>query len=148
MNKNNVLLTALITIFSINTVLPNAVHTQQAIEPQTALIISDVDNKKPQWAKLCQTYASSLLSGGLIGSMTGGLSAYAAIAATKTLLKEANSPGAFLVTFIAILCAEHNLRNRLVKGINDSFTDNAIPHKKQLTDDTAWIASWVGFLIL
>ena len=140
------LLTALMTVFSINTVLPNTVHTQQAIEPQTTLIISDTDNNKPQWAKLCQTYAASLVSGGLIGSITGGLSSYAAYLALGTFGdKGMDIPGAYIITFIAILCAEHNLRNRLVKGVDDSFTDNAIPHKKQLTDDTAWIASWIGF---
>ena len=141
MNKKNVLLIALITIFA-SAIVPNTMYAQQTSHVE--------NNNKPQWSNLCKSYATSLVFGGLTGSMTSILARHAANKAFKMFANpdpKLDNPGAFIVTFISILYAEYKLRNRLVDDVNESFKDNAIQHNKNLTGDAAWIASWIVFLV-
>ena len=140
MNKKNLLLTVLFAISATQAMLP--------AEP----------NQPPKgWGKLCKSYATSLISGGLIGSATGILSVQAiarsingaVLLTTKPDNTGRNNAGAFVFGLIVptvILIAENRLRSTLTHDINQNFEENAINHNKNLIRDTAWIASWIAFL--
>lgn len=136
MNKKNMFLAILFVISATQTVLP--------AEPKQT---------SKGWGKLCKTYATSLISGGLIGSVTGILSIQAiirSIDSSKDLTtKPDRDAGAFVFGLIVpalILSAENKLRSTLTNDINQNFEENAINHNKNLIRDTAWIASWIAFL--
>jgi len=127
--KKNILLTILFAISATQTMLP-----------------AEQEQSPKGWKKLCKTYATSLISGGLIGSVTGVLSIQAIARsmdiAQQFAIKPASVTGAGVFGIIVptiILVAENRLRNTLTD-------DNAINHNKNLLRDTAWISSWIAFL--
>jgi hypothetical protein len=135
MNTKNLFLTALLTISAMQSTLP-----------------AETDQKEPSpkgWEKFCKTYATSFISGGLIGSVTGLLSKEAIIKSAHGL--NFDKPNGEAVVFgviipILILISEYKLRSNVIDDINQSFEENEIQHKKNLVRDTAWIASWITFL--
>lgn len=143
MNKKNMFLAVLFVISATQTVLP--------AEPKQT---------SKGWGKLCKTYATSLISGGLIGSVTGILSIQAIIRSMNSItdltpeldsLGAKNASAAYALIFglivpTIILNAENKFRSTLTNDINQNFEENAINHNKNLIRDTAWIASWIAFL--
>ncbi len=129
-----------------NTVLSLIIFGSAFINFDIKTIDTHTDlSKKSEWSKLHKAYATSLVSGALIGSFTSILSVCASCKAYNMFIKKTDSPNAFLITFITILSAEYNLRNRLVTGLNESFKDYSIENKPNVTSDMAWIASWIAF---
>ena len=135
MNKKNVLLTVLFAISATQTALP-----------------AESDQSPKGWGTLCKTYATSLISGGLIGTATGLLSIQAIIRSIDNanhLTKDKSDAGALafgVILPIVILISENRLRTTLTHDINQNLEDNAIKHNKNLLRDTAWVASWIAFL--
>jgi hypothetical protein len=134
MNKKNMFLASLFAFSAMQTALP--------AEPE----------QSKGWSKLCKTYATSLISGGTIGSITGFLSA-------KAILKSAHGlnfdkpPTDKEIIFgviipILILISERRLRSNIIDDLNQSFEENEIKHNKNLIRDTAWITSWITFLLV
>jgi hypothetical protein len=133
MNKKNMFLTGLLAISAIQTALP--------AEPE----------QSKGWSKLCKTYATSLISGGLIGTATGWLSIQAIARSTHGIGQNKIATLTPQVTFgiivpILVLIAENRLRSTLTDDINQNLEENEIKHNKNLIRDTAWIASWIAFL--
>src|SRR5579863_6071397 len=129
MNKKNMFLTGLLAISAMQTALP--------AEPE----------QSKGWSKLCKTYATSLISGGLIGSITGFLSIQAMARSAYGL--NPDKMGTSEVTFgiivpILILITENRLRSNFIDDINQNLEENEIKHNKNLIRDTAWIASWIA----
>lgn len=105
MNKKNILLTALFAISAMQIVLPAELDqsTTGLFKPKTwgtgvagitcgptTPAESDQSDKQPSvkgWNALCKTYATSLISGGLIGTATGLLSSLASIETVRMLDK-------------------------------------------------------------
>jgi hypothetical protein len=140
MNKKNMLLTILCTILAVQTALP-----AQSNESQKG------------WKPLCKSYATSLISGGAIGSITGLLTIHTlkkSIAFADVIMKKHNHEVSQVSSFftfgvivpILALISEYKLRSTLVNDINQNLAENEIKHNKNLVRDTAWIASWIAFL--
>jgi len=134
--KKNILLTLLFAIAATQTVLP-----------------AESDQSPKGLSRVCKSYATSLISGGLIGSITGTLSIHAIAKSfnTANYLIGKNDGGACLfgtIVPIIILIAENRLRTTLTSDISQNLDENAINHNKNLLRDTAWISSWIAFLSL
>jgi flagellar biosynthesis protein FliR len=104
-----------------------------------------LNNEKPRWSQLLQSYGTSLVSGSLSGLAMGMLSSYAVKIGHQQFKDDRFAQ---LVTTIAIFLAEFDLRSRITSGLNNSFSEYSIPHEKDATKDVAWIASWIGYFIL
>ncbi len=136
MNKKNMFLAILFAISATRTTLPAE------------------SNQSPKgWGTFCKTYATSLISGGAIGSLTGAFSAYAiskSLASTELFKNRINmdAPTAVFGIIIpaAILYTENQMRSRLVDEVKQSFNENDINYKRVFISDAAWLASWVTFL--
>ena len=101
----------------------------------------------PRWSDLFKSYATSLVSGGAIGSMTGSL----AFLASKTALEgfqKLGYPHAGLVMLLVIWTTEVTMRERLVRELNNGFTDHNIKHQKNFMFDAGLLASLGTFLAL
>jgi hypothetical protein len=147
MNKKNMFLTGLLAISAMQITLP----------------AEDQQNQKQCNNNALSNTAASIISGGLIGAITGKLSsiacrtviattgAFALIASTeKKSEAEACVSLMILITAIgipSILIAENALRTRLTNSINESLEENEVNHRKKLIHDTAWLASWIAFLV-
>jgi len=133
MNKKNMFLAALCAISAMQVTLP--------AEPE--------QSPSKGWSKLCKTYATSLISGGLIGSATGLLS-IKAIARSMNSINPSKIEAPEVIFGIVVptivLIAEYRLRSNLIDDINQNFQENEIQHNKNLLRDTAWITSWIAFL--
>jgi hypothetical protein len=143
MNKKNVLLIALFTISATQNALPAGFDNK--------------DQSQKGWQPLCKSYATSLISGGAIGSITGLLSIHTlkksimfADSITKKHRHEVSQVSSFftfgVIVPILVLISEYKLRSTLVTDINQNFQENEIKHNQNLLRDTAWIASWIAFL--
>lgn len=143
MNKKNLLLIALFTLLATQNTLPTGFDNKNQSEKG--------------WQKLCKTYATSLISGGTIGAITGLLSIHTlkkSIALADSIRKKHNHEVSQISSFftfsiivpILALASEYKLRSTLVTDINQNFQENEIKHNKNLLRDTAWIASWIAFL--
>ncbi len=147
MNKKNMLLTMLFAISAA------PIFSAEADQP------SRPEKNQYEWnGALCKTIAS-IISGGLIGTVTGKLSSVACGITIKTaaislaIINEKNKETAVFLPVMtmtaipAILIIENLLRTRLANRINESLEENTINHRKNLIHDTAWIASWIAFLV-
>lgn len=104
-----------------------------------------------QW----NNFYNPTLIGGLVGAVTGKLSAYAMVAsagslATITILEiiteeQRNCIGVAML--IIIIIAENRLRKKLTDDLIQKLEDNLIEHKKNSIKNVAWITSWIAFLI-
>jgi hypothetical protein len=108
------------------------------------------------------SYATPCIAGGIVGSISGRISAYAI---NKTLSKLLVMPMLFslhteyrtiprmggltglfsLSAIVGALIAEEKLRTKCLDSLNQSFDDHGIKHGN-LTNDSAWIMSWLSFL--
>jgi hypothetical protein len=99
---------------------------------------------------LCSSYGLSVVSGGLIGGITGVLSRGAIELVSEIIPPSQNN---ILLKVIAlgamfsILIEENKIRTALINELDESCEENNITLKKFLTTEVAWIASWLGFLI-
>ena len=134
--KNNILLTLLFAFSATQTVLPSE------------------SNQSPKgWERLRNTYTTSLISGGLIGSITGALSIYGIAKSlnTASYLMGKNDGGACIfgtIVPIVVLIAENKLRRTFTEDIIQHLDENEINHNKNLLRDSAWISSWIALLSL
>ena len=136
MNKKNIFLTGLLAISAMQTTLP-----------------AEPEQSPKGFSKLCKTYATSLISGGLIGSITGLLSIQAIVRSVTAGVAFTSKPHREVEALIfgimvptLVLISEYKLRSTLVNDINQNFEENEIKHSKNIVRDTAWIASWIAFL--
>ncbi|HEX4068709.1 MAG TPA: hypothetical protein VHX42_01300 [Candidatus Babeliales bacterium] len=138
MNKKSLLLTALVAIAATQTALPVVYETNNPLQQKG-------------WAGLCKSYATSLISGGIIGYVTGSSSAYAISKSLASVGLFADYKNASTAVFgviipVAVLITECQFRLRLIEELKQSFYENNINHKKNFTDDAAQLASWIAFL--
>jgi len=102
---------------------------------------------KPQWKEFFKNYVTSITAGGTIGALTGFLSAKAFSPIVKTFTQgmKDTSPLALAVCIVT-LCAENALRHNLIDATSDNFREYSIRHHAGLTNDIAWLTSWIAFL--
>ena len=129
---------------------------------QTALPVEDQQNQKKCNNNALSNTAASIISGGLIGAITGKLSSIAcrtviattgalALIASNEKKSEAEACVSLMIMITAIgipsiLIAENVLRTKLTDSVNESLEENEVNHRKKLIHNTAWLASWIAFL--
>jgi multidrug transporter EmrE-like cation transporter len=135
MNKKNMFLTVVCTISAMQTALP--------VQP---------NELQKGWGAVCKAYATSLISGGAIGFITGAFSAYAiskSLASTELSKNYNVNAGTAVFGIIipaAVLITENQMRSRLVDEVKQTFNENDIHYKRNFISDAAWLASWIIFL--
>ena len=104
----------------------------------------NIVNKKSQWSKVAQYFATNLISGGLIGALTGKLSLYAVSKLLDPKYKDIEALNSILV--IVIWITEIQSRAALVKELNNRLEEQSIKHNPSLITGSAWVASWLAWL--
>ncbi|HEX4068710.1 MAG TPA: hypothetical protein VHX42_01305 [Candidatus Babeliales bacterium] len=149
MNKKNLLLAILLASSVAQHILPIESNPQEVFSDKSA---------PTEWGDSLYKTATSIISGGLIGTFTGRISSIAcsmSLQATLSLIatSDQNKEKTALIAFIAmvtavptILIIEKKLRIRLANSVNKGLEEHEINYRKRLIQDTAWIASWMAFL--
>lgn len=104
----------------------------------------NIGNKKASWLEVVQPFATNLISGGLIGALTGKISSYAVTRLLAPKYKDIEALNSILVIIIWI--TEIQSRVVLVKELNSRLEEQSIPHNPTLITGSAWVASWLAWL--
>ena len=86
----------------------------------------------PSWT---EKYKISILAGGIIGTSTGTLCAFAD-AATSMML--------FPITWYV----SKRVRHTVVKSITQTMDEDRVAHCKYIITDTAWLSSWASWCVI
>jgi hypothetical protein len=105
-------------------------------QPSQDQVLEVTTKKSPQWREFFRDNASSIVIGGAIGLITGGLSA----GAVDEAMRQKSELAAWIVWVI-----EWNIRNVVIEGIQKEFDKYYIPHGKSGMYAAAWLASWAAY---
>ena len=138
MNKNLIFFTLMFTIFTTHASMNEAL-TEQDKQPSKGVI------------SLTSSYGLSLISGSVIGGITGTLCKCAMDMLGDCVPK--NQDNNTLISLLVVGAAitiwiqENKIRSTLIHELDDACKENEIKFRKKLSTEVAYIASWIGFLL-
>ena len=144
MNKKSLLLAITLSISSFSSTLPAPYISPPHKTHQKTHIL-------PQLSDVHKSYIITLLSGGLVGTLTSKIATYAItkltypFALTSERIAPAHVPSLIAIISV-ILVGERELCTKLMDEISRSFDHNEIKHEKKLAKYTALITSWLNIL--
>jgi len=151
------------TLFLIkkNLLLPVIIGITITGTSQTILATEQQEDYEENYAELqsqsqWNNFYTPTLIGGLIGVVTGKLSAYAITTSARSLevirileiITENQRNCIGVAVLIIIIIAENRLRKKLTDDLIQKLEENLIEHTENSIKNTAWITSWIAFLIL